>query len=503
MLFNSFDFLVFFPIVFILYYAIPQKFRDHWLLAASYYFYMCWNAEYALLLLASTVITYVSGLLLARPSASSGPFQEDRRSATGLRKKWIVAISLLLNLSILFFFKYANFAAEALTALFGKAGLQLNIPRFDVLLPVGISFYTFQALSYTMDVYRGEIRAEKNFFRYALFVSFFPQLVAGPIERSKNLLNQLAHPKKFSFTNTRDGLYRMLWGYFLKLCLADRIAIFVDTVYVNHAEYTGWYIAVATVLFAVQIYCDFAGYSAIALGAAKILGVDLMENFDAPYLSTTVAAFWRRWHISLTSWFRDYLYIPLGGSRRGKLRKYLNIMIVFLVSGLWHGASFSYVIWGGLNGFYQIAGEITRPLRQRILKTLKIKETSKPHRFLQGMITFLLIDFSWIFFRAGSFRDALTLLREMCSNLSLRFFADGSLFNCGLDQPTFLRTVACILLLLFADICRRKGLNLRKELANQKAPVRCVFLVAAVCFILIFGVWGARYDASAFIYFQF
>jgi D-alanyl-lipoteichoic acid acyltransferase DltB (MBOAT superfamily) len=241
----------------------------------------------------------------------------------------------------------------------------------------------------------------------------------------------------------------------------------------------------------------------MAVGISKMVNITLPINFDSPYKALSIRDFWKRWHISLTHFLTKYVYIPLGGNRKGKVRTCLNIMIVFLVSGLWHGASFSYVIWGGLNGFYQIAGEITRPLRQRILKTLKIKETSKPHRFLQGMITFRLIDFSWMFFCAGSFRDALTLLREMCSNLSLRFFADGSLFNCGLDQPTFLRTVACILLLLFADICRRKGLNLRKELANQKAPVRCVFLVAAVCFILIFGVWGARYDASAFIYFQF
>lgn len=509
MLFNSFDFLVFFPIVVILYYVIPPRVRYLWLLAASYYFYMCWNAEYALLLLASTVITYTSGLLLAKTDAleqvpvAPALTVDQKSGSSGMLRKWIVAGSFILNLSILFFFKYANFAAETLTGLFSKAGLQLNIPPFDVLLPVGISFYTFQALSYTMDVYRGEIYAEKNFFRYALFVSFFPQLVAGPIERSKNLLKQLAVPKKISFDNARIGLYRMLWGYFLKLCLADRIAVFVDTVYVNHAEYTGWYIVVATLLFAVQIYCDFAGYSAIAMGAAKILGVELMENFDAPYLSTTVAGFWRRWHISLTSWFRDYLYIPLGGSRRGKFRKYLNKMIVFLISGLWHGASFSYVIWGGLNGFYQVFGEITQPLRQKFLKTLKIRETSKFHRLLQGIVIFLLIDFSWIFFRAGSFRDALTIIREMCSNLNPRFFVDGSLFNCGLDRPTFLLTVACILLLLFVDICRRKGLNLREELANRKYPVRCIVLIAAVCFILIFGVWGSRYDASAFIYFQF
>lgn len=342
MLFNSIQFLIFFPIVILIYFVIPCKVRNYWLLIASYYFYMCWNAKYALLIFFSTVVTYLSGLFIERIKRSSRDVSWKLKA-----KKLTVALSFILNLMVLFYFKYFNFFVDILLKAFRYMHVELNLPTFDILLPVGISFYTFQALSYTMDVYRDEIYAEENFFQYALFVSFFPQLVAGPIERSKNLLKQLAEPKKFNFECAKEGFILMLWGFFLKIVIADRIALFVDIVYADYKVYAGWYLIVATLLFAIQIYCDFYGYSVIAQGTAKIIGIDLMENFDAPYISTSVAEFWRKWHISLTSWFKDYLYIPLGGSKKGKLRKYLNKMIVFLISGLWHGAEFSFVIWGG------------------------------------------------------------------------------------------------------------------------------------------------------------
>ncbi len=286
MLFNSIQFLIFLPVVLIIYYVIPDKIKHFWLLIASYYFYMCWNARYAVLILLSTMITYLSGRLINRINDSGADEVLKRR-----RKKCVVAVSFVSNLSILFFFKYINFTLSILAQAFLHAHIRLNVPQFDILLPVGISFYTFQALSYTMDVYRNDIHAEKDFFRYALFVSFFPQLVAGPIERSKNLLSQLATPKKFSYDDFRDGVFLMLWGYFLKLVIADRIADFVDTVYSDHELYPGIYLIVATVLFSIQIYCDFAGYSTIAMGAAKMLRIRLMENFDAPYLATSVSDF--------------------------------------------------------------------------------------------------------------------------------------------------------------------------------------------------------------------
>lgn len=342
MIFNSVDFLFFFPIVVISYFVIPDKLKNTWLLICSYYFYMCWNPQYSLLLLFSTVITYGSGMLLAYINGREG-LGEDRDKC----RKMTVFLSFLINLLILFLFKYLNFALDTIDHTLKLLGTEWATPQFDFVLPVGISFYTFQALSYTMDVYRGEISAEKNFVRYALFVSFFPQLVAGPIEKSKNLLIQLKKPAHFNFEQAREGLMLMLWGFFLKIVIADRAAIFVDCIYSDYQNYAGWYLIVATLLFAVQIYCDFYGYSVIAKGAAQILGIRLMENFRSPYLSKTIGEFWKNWHISLTSWFRDYLYIPLGGNKKGKHRKYINKMIVFLVSGLWHGASLSFLLWGG------------------------------------------------------------------------------------------------------------------------------------------------------------
>ena len=349
----------------------------------------------------------------------------------------------------------------------------------------------------------GGIYAEKNFFRYALFVSFFPQLVAGPIERSKNLLKQLAKPSKFQLEAAKEGLLLMLWGYFLKIVLADRIAIFVDTVYGDFQTYGGWYLVVATMLFAFQIYCDFYGYSVIATGAAKILGIQLMENFDSPYLSVSVAEFWRRWHISLTSWFKDYLYIPLGGSHKGKLRKYLNKMIVFFASGLWHGAQFSFVAWGGLNGLYQIAGEALEPLRDRMVRLLHLNRSSFGHKLLQMSLTFLLVDFSWIFFRANGFREAFSIIRQIVAVKNPWIFFDESLYQCGLDRKNFQLMLIGLCILLFADFCKKRGICIRKKLMEQDFWFQSVVLVAAVCAVLTFGIWGPVYNEANFIYFQF
>lgn len=498
MLFNSFQFLVFFPVVLIVYYVIPNKIKYLWLLAASYYFYMCWNVKYALLILASTIVTYISGLLIDKVRSSN---KSEKKQI--IIKKWVVAGSFIINIGILFYFKYINFTVNILAQVFRSVHIQLNAPVFDIILPVGISFYTFQALSYTMDVYRGEIYAEKNFFRYALFVSFFPQLVAGPIERSKNLLKQLAVAKKFDFEKARDGFLLMIWGYFLKVVLADRIAIFVNTVYGDYQTFNGVYIVVATVLFAVQIYCDFAGYSTIAMGAAEILGIDLMENFDAPYLSTSVADFWRRWHISLTSWFKDYLYIPLGGSRKGKIRKYLNKLIVFLVSGLWHGANLSFVIWGGLNGLYQIIGEILQPVRDKAVNILHLNRESIGHKAMKGFISFVLVDFAWIFFRASGYHESIGIVKSMFSYRNPWILMDGSLYTCGLDSKNFWLMILSIMVLLVADIFKRKGIKIRSVISQQDYWCRYLVMIFAICFILIFGVWGSGYDAAGFIYFQF
>ncbi|MCI8550416.1 MAG: MBOAT family protein [Lachnospiraceae bacterium] len=498
MLFNSIDFLIFFPIVILVYFIIPIKIKHIWLLAASYYFYMCWNAKYILLLFTSTVVTYISGLMIEKIKHSA--YKIDRQLKL---KKLVVAGSFLINLGILFWFKYINFVLNSLTRIFAGIHVQLNLPVFDILLPVGISFYTFQALSYTMDVYRDDIYAEKNFFRYALFVSFFPQLVAGPIERSKNLLKQLAVPSKFNFEEAREGLLLMLWGFFLKIVMADRIAIFVDTVYGNYTTYPGAYLILATVLFAVQIYCDFSGYSTIAMGAAKILGISLMENFEAPYFSTSVADFWRKWHISLTSWFKDYLYIPLGGSRKGKIRKYFNKMCVFLVSGLWHGAQFSFIAWGGLNGLYQVIGEMIKPVRDKVVSVLQLNRQSLGHKLACMTGTFILINFSWIFFRASRFMEALDIIKSMISVKNPWIFLDGSVYECGLDIKNYWFMLFCILILVFADYCKHKKIVIRKVILNQDYWFRWLFIAFAINFILLFGKWGPEFDKANFIYFQF
>ena len=499
MLFNSLDFLLFFPVVVGIYFLIPDRVKYLWLLAASYYFYMCWNAKYALLLLSCTCITWLCALGLEAVKGSC--FSEEKKT---LLKKLCLSVSLVLNLAILAWFKYANFGLDTLKGLLSVLDIRLQIPAVDVVLPVGISFFTFQALSYTMDVYRGDIYAEKNFFRYALFVSFFPQLVAGPIERSGNLLKQLAKPKKFSYENAREGLLLMLWGFFLKMVLADRAAIFVDTAYSNIDAYYGWYMIVATALFAVQIYCDFYGYSTIAMGAAKVLGIDLMENFDAPYLSCSVAEFWRRWHISLTSWFKDYLYIPLGGSRKGTLRKHLNRIAVFLVSGLWHGAEWSFVVWGGLNGLYQVLGDLLKPLRDRLVTLFGLHRESLGHRLLCMGTTCFLVGVSWIFFRAANIREALQIVHRILVNLdNYWIFFDGSIHSCGLDAANLILVLLCCGILLFADTCKLRGIRVRQVILRQDFWFRALVILAAVSVILLFGIWGTAYDAASFIYFQF
>ena len=497
MLFNSLSFLIFFPIVLLVYFIVPNRIKNFWLLISSYYFYMCWNAKYALLILTSTIITFISGLLLEKIKNSKN---ESKKT---FLKKLVVIASFTTNLGILFYFKYINFLFDLLKDSFKLLNITINTPTFDIILPVGISFYTFQALSYTIDVYRNEIKAEKNFLRYALFVSFFPQLVAGPIERSKNLLKQFVKPKNFNYEMAREGFLLMIWGYFLKLVISDRISIFVDKVYGDFHTFPGWYIVIATIFFSIQIYCDFYGYSVIAMGAAKILGIDLMQNFKAPYLSTSISNFWKRWHISLTSWFKDYLYIPLGGSRKSPIRTHFNKMIVFLISGLWHGADLSYVIWGGLNGLYLVFANILKPTRDFIVSILNLNRNSIGHKALKGIITYILINISWVFFRAKNFTEAIEIFKSMISTNNIWIFFDGSLFQCGLIREHFYVLIPSLLILLLSDIATLNNITVRNVIIKQDFWCRSFIMIFAICFILIFGIWGSGYNPQGFIYFQF
>lgn len=488
MLFNSYAFLLFFPVVVLVYYLLPKKAQNIWLLIASYYFYMNWDAKYALLLLFSTTVTYGCGLLI-----------ENYRE----HAKLFLTLSFFVNLSILFVFKYLTFALDCLNGILSPFGLAIPNPSFHLLLPVGISFYIFQALGYTMDVYRKEICAEKRFLHYALFVSFFPQLVAGPIERSKNLLGQLATKHTFSYENLKEGFVIMLWGYFQKVVVADRIAIFVDRVYANYETYSGVYVIVAAFLFPFQIYCDFAGYSTIALGAAKILGIDLMRNFRCPYFASSIKDFWRRWHISLSTWFRDYLYIPLGGNRVSRRKGYRNILIVFLISGLWHGANLTFVIWGMLHGVFQVVGSCLQPLRNKVRKILHISETNVIVRAGKILVTFLLVAFAWVFFRADSIQDAVQMIQSMLQADNFEILKNGALYEAGLNHRAFVVMLFSIFILIVSDFLETRNISLTNQVIHAPTVVRYVCCLGMLAYILIFGVWGSSYDAASFIYFQF
>lgn len=495
MLFNSIDFLIFFPLVVFMYFIIPHRVRWIWLLAASYYFYMCWNPKYAILMGTSTFITYLSGILIDKANGI-----KDEEKSLKLKKFWVFA-SFASNLGILFLFKYYNFFTDTLIRAFGYLNITIDVPAFSFLLPVGISFYTFQALSYTMDVYRKDIPAERNLGKYALFVSFFPQLVAGPIEKSKDLLYQFDERHYFDYTRARNGLVLMLWGFFQKVFVADRLAVLVNTVYNNPKEHTGFEIVVATIFFAFQIYCDFSSYSDIARGAAEVMGFRLIKNFRQPYFSKSIKEFWRRWHISLSGWFRDYLYIPLGGSRRGKTRTYINVMIIFLVSGLWHGAAMTFVIWGALHGAYQVIGELLKPLKGRVIKLFGIKTEVFSYKLFQILITFVLVNFAWIFFRANSFTDAKILISNMM-HFNPWIFTNGDIYKLGLDSKDFLTAILGIIAVLIVNVMQVTTAP-RALLAMQNTAFRWVLYLACILIILVFGIYGPGYSAQQFIYFQF
>lgn len=493
MIFNSVSYLLFFPIVVLLYFALPYKLRSFWLLIASYYFYMNWNAKYALLLAGSTLVTFVCSLLVAY-------FRDAGRQKLA---KLALGSSFFINIGTLIVFKYSGFLAENVNYLMEVLNLNARFQAFDLVLPVGISFYIFQALSYTMDVYRGEIPATRSIIKYALFVSFFPQLVAGPIERSKNLLRQFEEKHNFDVDRIRSGLLTMLWGLFMKIVIADNLSLIVTNIYDNYLAYTGVEILLATVLFAFQIYCDFGGYSYIAIGSARVLGFKLMDNFECPYLAVSVVDFWKRWHISLTSWFRDYLYIPLGGNRKGTLRKYINIMIVFLVSGLWHGANWTYVIWGGLNGLYQVIEQASTPFRQKLKERFCVDENRLSFRFFSCLVTFALVDFSWMFFRAESVSQVYALLRQIWANFGFHRLFGQAVANWGLDGPSLLALALAFLFLFVVDVSRYKKFDLNAYILTQGAFFRYLVYATLLIMILFFGIYGYEYAQTAFIYFQF
>ena len=499
MLFNSLQYVVFLPIVIGLYFLIPHKFRWIFLLAASYFFYMCWNISYAALIAISTVITFMSGLLIGRQNERLEEGLLDTNKATR-NKKLLVAASFSINIGILAFFKYSPMALRTFAAIADALGKTVHVPDFRYLLPVGISFYTFQALSYTMDVYRGKTAPSANIGKYALFVSFFPQLVAGPIERSWHLLPQFDKVMKFDVARARKALLLILWGMFKKVVIADRIAPSVDHVFSRVTGNNGVSFIIATFLFAVQIYCDFSAYTDIAIGSANIMGFDIMKNFKRPYFSKSISEFWRRWHISLSSWFRDYLYIPLGGSRVSKLRWAFNIMVVFVVSGLWHGASWGFVLWGALHGLYLLIGRISRPAKDKALNKLHINPQNKLIGFAAGLITFALVCFAWILFRANSMREATIIIRSLFtfSDYILSIKKTLTLLNLSFNDLALI--VASVAILLGVQITQAK-ISIREFMEKRSWPVRWIVYLSLIFGIILLGYYGM--GDSSFIYFQF
>ena len=388
-----------------------------------------------------------------------------------------MTLSLVINFGILFLFKYYSFFTESIFDILLFSGLRVEFPKFSLLLPVGISFYTFQAVGYSIDVYKKKIRHETHFGKYALFVSFFPQLVAGPIERATTLLPQFQKKNRFNYEKAIIGTKLIIWGYFMKVVVADRLAIYVDSVYNNVDEHSSSSLILASVFFAFQIYCDFGGYSNIAIGCAKIMGIDLMTNFRRPYFSKDCAEFWHRWHISLSTWFKDYVYIPLGGNRVNKLRKNLNLIITFLVSGLWHGANWTFVIWGGLNGLLQV-----------MTGMFKIKSNTKFLNFIKIIWTFILIDITWIFFRANSLSDAGIIIKKIFLS-----FDSNSIF---LGDGGLLYSLLGIIILLSKDIYDEIYPNIPTIENKFSQYLWYTFLTLLIITIGVF-------DGSQFIYFQF
>ena len=484
MLFNSIEFLLFFPAVVLLYYAIPGKLRVFWILLTSYLFYMNWNPAYALLLLFSTAVTFLFGLLIGKRRTKEKAAAEAGRPIHQLSKVW-VGVSFAVNLAILFFYKYFDFTVDNLNVIRGWMGLAPVTPGFDVLLPVGISFYIFQALSYVVDVYRGDVRMETNFIKYAAFVSFFPQLVAGPIERSTNLLTQFDTPHKLEYDNVRDGLLRMVWGFFLKIVIADRAAILVNQVFNYCNYYEGPTVLIAAVLFAFQVYGDFAGYSNIAIGAAQVMGFKLMKNFERPYLAVSVSDFWRRWHISLGSWFRDYVYIPLGGNRVSKAKWLRNILVVWMLTGLWHGASWNFVLWGLGFAVLLVAEKL---VYGRLLQRTHV---------LKHVYTLLLVTLSFVLFNADSVSEAVLQLGAMFGAGGLPLVSTEGVYYLKSYAGTFLFAAIGATPLVSNAISRFGKTRFGAQALPVLQPLVMLALLAACTAFLVDG------SFNPFLYFRF
>lgn len=482
MSFNSLTYIIFIIGICILNYIVRPKYRNTILLAASYFFYIYIDSRYIFFLLFSTFISYLIAIIMERDTEKK-------------RKFWLI-LGIILSIGLLFTLKYLDFLSLSISGLLSKLNLPL-LPRINLIIPIGISFYSFTVTGYLIDVYKKKNPAEKNFIDYALFVSFFPQLLSGPIERASNMLVQYKKTRKFDISNLKAGSIRFLWGLFKKMIIADQLAMLVNGTYASLNEKSSINVVIAIIAYSLQIYVDFSAYSDMAIGSARLLGLNIMENFDSPYLSSSVKMFWRRWHISLTSWFKDYLYIPLGGSRCSKLRNVLNTLIVFAVSGLWHGASVTFLIWGVINGIYLVIGNLMSPVYRKIKDYLKIKDSNNLFLIIKGTITFILISLTWIFFRADNLEHAILIFKSIYINKQLAI----SLTSLEIDAYNLIVLIVSIIVMLVIDVLTRK--KYLPDMLNNNLILTYVTCFLLIIAIILFGVYGAGYDPLDFVYFKF
>jgi alginate O-acetyltransferase complex protein AlgI len=488
MLFNSVEFSIFFPIVTILFFIFPQRFRWALLLFASCFFYMFFIPIYIFILIITIFIDYFAGIWIYKT--------QERK-----KKKHILLLSIFANVGVLVIFKYYNFIVENINIVSHSISHHSILPIWNIILPIGLSFHTFQAMSYTIEVYRGRQKPERHLGIYALYVMFYPQLVAGPIERPQNMLHQFHERKKFEFENVRSGLVLMAWGLFKKVVIADRLAFFVNNTYNDPFQSRGIPLITSTIFFAFQIFCDFSGYSDIALGSAKCMGFTLMNNFDRPYRSTSFGEFWQRWHISLSTWFRDYVYFPLGGNRVSQWRWYLNIMIVFMLSGIWHGANWTFVFWGFLNGIYFVIENRFQKMTPSLQKVHGLMMT-----LLKRSIIFLFITFSWIFFRAQNLGSAFYIIKHLFSNIpeqirlivSNRNYSRMELLYINQSSKEFLVAIFSIAAMIVIHSLQKKD-RIDDWIKKKGIVFRWSFYYAIVLAFIFFGI----FNRTGFIYFQF
>jgi len=484
MLFNSIEFWAIFVIVLLIYYAIPKKWQYIYLLGVSYLYYIQVSTYYTLLLLFSTVITYIISRLVERCDKA-------------IKKRFCIAVCIALNVGVLVVFKYSQWILDSIQLLSDELSFGWSLPDFTLLAPVGISFYTFKVVGYMIDVYRGKISAEKNFCKYSLFISFFPQIVSGPIERSYNFLPQMEKGHAFDYDIVKDGFLLFLWGLLKKIVIADRLAILVNQVFDNVSSYNTPAYFIAMLFFTMQIYFDFAGYSDMAIGIARMLGISTIRNFDRPYFSKSIGEFWRRWHISLSTWFRDYLYIPLGGNRVSMVRWTLNIMIVFVTSGLWHGANWTFLVWGALHGVYQVVGKFSKNIKSKLFDIIHLSRESRIYVVVATVFTFGLVTYAWMFFRANSLGDAFAITKS----LIFWDFTGFSFTNMGMEKYDLIFSVILIISWFIIELVQNK-VCLRDWLQKRCLPIRWAIYLVIMFTCIMFGIYG-ELSASSFIYLQF